>query len=138
VCCQITYCRDCITQWLSTHDNCPGLLHALTINQLVTPPMIVINLWRNMQIKCPFYDDGCGQVIRLGDFYAHLDTCLLNPVCDVCGDRVGVDHNCTDNLRHRVQFLGQRLINLENELNLIKQNTIPKLTNTEGIVALSY
>ena len=147
-CCRQSYCRDCITEWLTTSNTCPNDRKQLSISQLIVVPRVVTNILNRFSIKCEYNSIGCLVTPKLEELSTHLADCEYNPnrLCADCGLKVGSDHNCISNLKvknesisdemNRLVNQNQNLLeenqNLKQEIDELKQqisNTIPIVSN---------
>ncbi|XP_054163668.1 E3 ubiquitin-protein ligase NRDP1-like [Oppia nitens] len=125
-CCRQTYCRTCISEWLSTQKSCPNDRKSLTLSDLSTPPRILINLINKLKIKCDFYENGCQDVCPLSQLSEHRTTCLWNPnrKCTDCDLIVGTNvHNCIENLKIRIKSLNNEIKAIKRENRELKTET---------------
>ncbi|XP_054163766.1 E3 ubiquitin-protein ligase NRDP1-like [Oppia nitens] len=84
------YCRQCITNCLQDSQTCPhNDNHNITLDQLMTPMSAYLQLLNRLQIKCNNYENGCPDVLKLGDLRAHEDQCPHKQVV-VIVDTTGV------------------------------------------------
>jgi hypothetical protein len=100
-CCRLTYCKDCIGEWLTQHQTCPNDRQSLTRDALSPPPRVVVNLLNKLKIKCDFEIPGCETVTQLSDLGQHKESCDYNPFkkCDNCGHNGGKGHDCFKTLQ---------------------------------------
>ena len=108
-CCQQSFCRQCITQWISTKNNCPTDRTTLTRDMLKPVPKALNNLIQQFGIKCMYESDGCSMVATIGTLDSHLNTCQFNPItkCKLCGlmRESVVNHDCVESLLRENQLL---------------------------------
>ena len=101
-CCQQSFCRQCITQWISTKNICPTDRTTLTRDMLKPVPKALKNLIQQFGIKCIYESDGCSMVATIGTLDSHLNTCQFksNTECKICGliRESVVNHDCVESL----------------------------------------
>ena len=103
-CCRQTYCNDCITQWLTSHNTCPNDRKPLAQKDLTLPPRAFINVINKLKVKCNFVENGCRKEIKLDQLSEHTLNCEYN-LCTDCGLIIGFEHNCINNFKTLVQKL---------------------------------
>ena len=133
-CCSQCYCRDCITEWLTTRNICPNDRKQLSITQLIATPRGFNNLLNRLLIKCDFNGFGCLTTPKLEELSTHLAVCDYNPnrLCADCGLKVGSDHNCISNLKVKNESISDemnRLINENQNLREVNQNLLAENQN---------
>lgn len=103
-CCQQTYCRHCITQWIVGQSSCPNDRKPLTTDQLRAVPRVMKNMINELPIKCEFASNGCTSVVTAEEYDKHRDYCEFNPrgKCKICRLRKDSDHNCIDSLLEEI------------------------------------
>ena len=93
------FCRDCITRHLINSHTCPTCMQPLTVETLRQAPRGIRNLLSELQIRCEFFDRGCGKFVQLGDLERHVADCGFAPaVCSNEGCQLEV--NKQDLLHH--------------------------------------
>ena len=93
------FCRACITRHLMYSHTCPTCMQPLTVETLRQAPRGVRNMLAELQIRCKFFDRGCGKFVHLGDLEKHLANCGFAPaVCSNEGCQLEV--NKQDLLHH--------------------------------------
>ena len=93
------FCRACITRHLVNSHTCPTCMQALTVKRLKQAPRGVRNMLAELQIRCEFFDRGCGKFVQLGDLETHVAECGFAPaVCSNEGCQLEV--NKQDLLHH--------------------------------------
>ena len=101
-CCRQTYCKICITRWISKAKTCPNDRTPLTNDGLNPGPQVLVNLIMKMKVKCRFKSDGCPQVVKIKELAQHQNVCDYRPnqLCKDCGlIKVKVStHNCIQSL----------------------------------------
>ena len=76
------FCRACITTHLMYSHTCPTCMRPLTVETLRQAPRGIRNLLSELQIRCEFFDRGCGKFVQLGDLERHVADCGFAPaVC---------------------------------------------------------
>ena len=76
------FCRACITTHLMYSPTCPTCMQPLTVEKLRQAPRGIRNLLSELQIRCEFFDRGCGKFVQLGDLERHIADCGFAPaVC---------------------------------------------------------
>ena len=93
------FCRACITTHLMYSHTCPTCIQPLTVETLRQAPRGVRNMLAELQIRCKFFDRGCGKFVQLGDLERHVADCGFAPaVCSNKGCQLEV--NKQDLLHH--------------------------------------
>ena len=86
------FCRACITRHLMYSHTCPTCMQPLTVETLRQAPRGVRNLLSELQIRCQFFDRGCGKFVQLGDLERHVADCGFAPaVCSNEGCQLEVN-----------------------------------------------
>ena len=94
------FCRACITTHLMYSQTCPICMQPLTVETLRQAPRGIRNLLSELQIRCEYFDRGCGKFVQLGDLERHLADCGFAPaVCSNEGCQLVV--NKQDLLHHQ-------------------------------------
>ena len=76
------FCRACITTHLMYSHTCPTCMQPLTVETLRQTTWGIRNLLSELQIRCEFFDRGCGKFVQLGDLERHVADCGFAPaVC---------------------------------------------------------
>ena len=93
------FCRACITRHLMYSHTCPTCMQPLTVETLRQATRGIRNLLSELQIRCKFFDRGCGKFVQLGDLERHVADCGFAPA--VCSHE-GCQHevNKQDLLHH--------------------------------------
>lgn len=73
--CHCTFCRQCITQWLSSHTSCPVDRNQMHIENF-TPDIKVQNFVDELQVYCLLRHEGCFWTGRYDKRAAHQDECV--------------------------------------------------------------
>ena len=93
------FCRACITRHLMNSHTCPTCMQPLTVKRLKQATRGVRNMLAELQIRCKFFDRGCGKFVQLGDLESHVADCGFAPaVCSNEGCQFEV--NKQDLLHH--------------------------------------
>ena len=93
------FCRACITRHLMYSHTCPTCMQPLTVETLRQAPRGVRNMLAELQIRCKFFDRGCGKFVQLGDLERHVAYCGFAPaICSNEGCQLEV--NKQDLLHH--------------------------------------
>ena len=111
-CCQQTYCRECITEWVNANHNCPVDRRPLSANQLMPAPRNMTNILARFLVHCRYHDKGCPHVCAFELENNHVRTgCEYNPdrLCSNCGalKDVNCEHNCVQHLYGLVRSAGE-------------------------------
>ena len=136
-CCQQTYCKTCIEEWLRRRKTCPNCRNDLLINELFTAPRLVVNLLNEMSVKCDNHVNGCQELVAFGQFSSHLKLCQFN-VCKTCGFKGNDEHNCLEFVKEKYFKVNEENEKYKTEIenfkekneqlqNLIKENNKLKL-----------
>ena len=103
------FCRACITTRLMYSHTCPTCMQPLTVETLRQAPRGVRNMLAELQIRCEFFDRGCGTFVQLGDLESHVADCGFAPaVCSNEGCQLEV--NKQDLLHHETAVCEQRRV----------------------------
>ena len=74
-------------------------MQPLTVETLRQAPRGIRNLLSELQIRCKFFDRGCGKFVQLGDLERHVADCGFAPA--VCSnERCQLEVNQQDLLHH--------------------------------------
>ena len=121
------FCRACITTHLMYSHTCPTCIQPLTVETLRQATRSVRNLLSELQIRCEFYDRGCGKFVQLGDLERHVADCGFAPaVCSNEGCQLEV--NKQDLLHHETAVCEQRRVkchscnDIRREMDTVKVN----------------
>ena len=87
--CGHAYCRSCIYNWITNHENtCPLDRIPLYPEELVDAPLPFKNLINRLLIKCDYACQGCTHVCMIASLKVHHMNCMFNPksemFCDQC------------------------------------------------------
>ena len=103
------FCRACITTHLMNSHTCPTCMQPLTVETLRQAHRGIRNLLSELQIRCEFFDRGCGKFIQLGDLERHVADCGFAPaVCSNEGCQLEVNKH--DLLHHETAVCKQRRV----------------------------
>lgn len=104
-----TFCRGCITEWLSMPNRtCPISRNYLHGDHLKRPFRVFLNLLSKLEMKCPNESKGCNDVFILENYFVHLKVCKHDASryfnCGTCGLSVPIklldkEHNCLESMR---------------------------------------
>ena len=101
------FCRACITKHLMYSHTCPTCMQPLTVETLRQATRGIRNLLSELQIRCKFFDRGCGKFVQLGDLERHVADCGFAPaVCSNQGCQLEVNKH--DLLHHETAVCAQR------------------------------
>ena len=121
------FCRACITRHLMNSHTCPTCMQPLTVETLRQTPRGVRNLLSELQIRCKFFDRGCGKFVQLGDLERHVADCGFAPaVCSNEGCQLEV--NKQDLLHHETTVCELRRVkchscnDIRREMDTLKVN----------------
>ena len=121
------FCRACITRHLMNSQTCPTCMQPLTVETLRQAPRGIRNLLSELQIRCEFFDRGCGKFVQLGDLERHVADCGFAPaVCSNEGCQLEV--NKQDLLHHETAVCEQRRVkchscnDIKREMDTMKVN----------------
>ena len=121
------FCKACITRHLENSQTCPTCIEPLTVDTLKEAPRSVRNLLAELNIRCEFFDRGCGKFILLGDLESHISDCGFAPaVCSNEGCQLEV--NKQDLLHHETAVCELRRVqchscnDIREEMNTMKLN----------------
>ncbi|CAG2107840.1 unnamed protein product [Medioppia subpectinata] len=133
----MTFCRDCITDWLNTGQNiCLCDRTVLMENDLLEPPRgslsghnwalagIAIIVFENMlgrlNIRCDYADNGCPEVMSLNGLAQHADRCPYDTFkCKHCFCKQKSGHDCIQALLALNRNAKQEIARLKQQLNTI-------------------
>ena len=121
------FCRACITTHLMNSHTCPTCMQPLTVETLRQAPRGIRNLLSELQIRCKFFDRGCGKFVQLGDLERHVADCGFAPaVCSIEGCQLEV--NKQDLLHHETAVCELRRVkchscnDIRREMDTVKVN----------------
>ena len=121
------FCRACITRHLMNSQTCPTCMQPLTVETLRQAPRGIRNLLSELQIRCEFFDRGCGKFVQLGDLERHVAECGFAPaVCSNEGCQLEV--NKQDLLHHETAVCELRRVkchscnDIRREMDTMKVN----------------
>ena len=121
------FCRACITTHLMYSHTCPTCMQPLTVETLRQAPRGIRNLLSELQIRCKFFDRGCGKFVQLGDLERHVADCGFAPaVCSNEGCQLEV--NKQDLLHHETTVCELRRVkchscnDIRREMDTMKDN----------------
>ena len=83
-CCEKIACRQC---WVNGPRECPGCNHRpYKLRDQKNQEKI-----EELEVYCPYKNEGCSTRFKIGEFRSHLDSCAFNqghcPKCDARGSR---------------------------------------------------
>ena len=123
------FCRACITRHLMNSYTCPTCMQPLTVETLRQATRGVRNMLAELQIRCEFFDRGCGKFVQLGDLERHVANCGFAPaVCSNEGCQLEV--NKQDLLHHETVACEQRRVkchscnDIRREMDTVKVNLV--------------
>ena len=132
--CGHTYCRACITEWLSTTRQCPECRDPIAAHDISNVPVAFKQLVNALQVTCP--EEGCGDIMALDALDKHREKCVTEKrPCPQCHSelfkREMAQHNCIQHLKAIIEERNQhlkevtavkdkRIAGLEEELRLEK------------------
>ena len=121
------FCRACITTHLMYSHTCPTCMELLTVETLRQATRGVRNLLSELQIRCQFFDRGCGKFVQLGDLERHVADCGFAPaVCSNEGCQLEVNKH--DLIHHETVVCEQRRVkchscnDIRREIDTVKGN----------------
>ena len=123
------FCRACITRHLMNSHTCPTCMQPLTVETLRQAPRGIRNLLSELQIRCKFFDRGCGKFVQLADLERHVADCGFAPaVCSNEGCQLEV--NKQDLLHHETAVCELRKVkchscnDIRREMDAVKDNLV--------------
>ena len=121
------FCRASITTHLMYSHTCPTCMQPLTVETLRQAPRGVRNLLSELQIRCEFFDRGCGKFVQIADLERHVADCGFAPaVCSNKGCQLEV--NKQDLLHHETALCELRRVkcrscnDIRREMDTMKVN----------------
>ena len=121
------FCRACITTHLMYSQTCPTCMQPLTVETLRQATRGIRNLLSELQIRCQYFDRGCGKFVQLGDLERHVADCGFAPaVCSNEGCQLEV--NKQDLLHHETAVCELRRVkchscnDIRREMDTVKVN----------------
>ena len=121
------FCRACITRHLMYSHTCPTCMQPLTVETLRQASRGIRNLLSELQIRCEFFDRGCGKFVQLGDLERHVADCGFAPaICSNEGCQLEV--NKQDLLHHETVVCELRRVkchscqDMKREIDTVKVN----------------
>ena len=132
-CCQQTYCRTCIEEWLRRCNTCPNCRQGLTMADMTSAPRLVANLLNEMPVQCEYYANGCPEVRPFCQLLSHLKSCQ-HKVCKICDFRGSDEHNCIERLLKKNQHLKDENVQAKRDIDKLKKKNdeFVKLMNREN------
>ena len=147
------FCRACITTHLMYSHTCPTCMQPLTVETLRQAPRGIRNLLSELQIRCEFFDRGCGKFVQLGDLERHVADCGFAPaICSNVGCQLEVNkqdllhhetavcelrrvkcHSCND-IRREMDTMKVNLAAMNEKLNGIGESLVRNETNVKAVV----
>ena len=133
------FCRDCITEHLSTNSHtCPECKEDLTV-ETVRRARVISNILSELKINCDFSHRGCQEYIRLEELDSHIESCGFAPVkcsneeCEmivnkreiihhestVCEYRKAKCHNCVK-IGEDAEKMNVKIIGMDAEIEEMK------------------
>ena len=132
------FCRACITRHLMYSHTCPTCMQPLTVETLRQAPRGVRNMLAELQIRCQFFDRGCGKFVQLGDLERHVADCGFAPtVCSNEGCQLEV--NKQDLLHHETVVCELRRVkchscnDIRREMDTVKVNLAAMNEKLKGV-----
>ncbi|XP_037927295.1 E3 ubiquitin-protein ligase NRDP1-like [Teleopsis dalmanni] len=87
--CDHMFCCFCICQWMERHNQCPLCRTYFYFHHLVPLSKDEIKKYSRLVLKCPFFNDGCKQVVAIKHLKNHMLRCAYNKqapsACAYCG-----------------------------------------------------
>ena len=121
------FCRACITRHLMNSHTCPTCMQPLTVETLRQATLGIRNLLSELQIRCEYFDRGCGKFVQLGDLERHVADCGFAPaVCSNEGCQLEVNKH--DLLHHETIVCELRRVkchscnDIKREMDTVKVN----------------
>ena len=147
------FCRACITRHLMNSHTCPTCMQPLTVETLRQAPRGVRNMLAELQIRCKFFDRGCGKFVQLGDLERHVADCGFAPaVCSNEGCQLEVNkqdllhhetavcelrrvkcHSCND-IRREMDTMKVDLAAINEKLDRNEKNVLENVTRKVDLV----
>ena len=132
------FCRACITTHLMYSHTCPACMQPLTVETLRQATRGIRNLLSELQIRCEFFDRGCGKFVQLGDLERHVADCGFAPaVCSNEGCQLEVNKH--DLLHHETVACEQRRVkchscnDIRREMDTVKVNLAAMNEKLRGV-----
>lgn len=69
------FCYSCIYRSLSCSERCPVCRDCLTLDTLNDPGPFLKKVLSELMIKCCYVNEGCNEILPLGDLEIHKDSC---------------------------------------------------------------
>ena len=146
------FCRACITRHLMYSHTCPTCMQPLTVETLRQAPRGVRNMLAELQIRCKFFDRGCGKFVQLGDLERHVADCGFAPaVCSNEGCQLEVNkqdllhhetavcelrrvkcHSCND-IRREMDTMTGNFAAMDEKLKGIGETLVRNETNVKAV-----
>lgn len=79
--CDHVFCQECLSTAIictstvgtgTSNFKCPGC-RVPSKEVFLNVPRLLVNMCNEIQVKCPFSDEGCGEIIPRGHVQAHVD-----------------------------------------------------------------
>ena len=123
-CCRQLYCKQCIQEWLKSHDICPFDRRPMAIHELSHASRPFINLLNEVKVKCDFHTKGCTATPMLEKLTEHTKNCEFN-LCKFCGFKENDLRNLsakTNAQRKEIERIKRENGQLKRSLSIVKRN----------------
>ncbi|XP_037943570.1 E3 ubiquitin-protein ligase NRDP1-like [Teleopsis dalmanni] len=138
--CEHSFCRQCITQWITRQSTCPIDRSTIETTHIREVPRIFKTLLSRLRLSCTNVAEGCTVILKLEDLGAHRSQCEYNPnVLLTCEKGCGMfipkdqmkDHNCIRELSKASKSLKRKIFDLEANLQYSKQTILELKADSE-------
>jgi len=76
--CGHTFCRSCITHWVSKHKTCPEDRQTVLLKD-IHDDFVVKEIINSFEVQCPHREAGCSWKGILHGLQGHIGSCKCNP-----------------------------------------------------------
>lgn len=80
--CDHIFCRTCILPVAQSLDKsrriCPLDRNKIKRGAIEDPPRVFVNLWKELKIKCRYFDQGCQEDVSIEHLDGHIKKCQFN------------------------------------------------------------
>lgn len=78
--CEHSFCKLCITEWLSKQQTCPLDRRLLSVKILKPIPRVLKVFLSRVNISCDYAKMGCNEIVKLDALKSHLILCSYKQI----------------------------------------------------------